>query len=171
MDRKIRLLVISVVIGIGTSAYPCEVISLGRVQTAADYVRSADLIFRVMTKGPVSTPEGPSFDPQGQPTARVAFDVLEVLKGTGISKELVLPAFLADRDDFNPNPVPYTIARPGSTGTGYADFYRTGGEYLLFLRELAPAQFTVRWSALAPINEQLRGEGDPWLIWVRDQLK
>jgi hypothetical protein len=164
-------MVISFVLAIGATASPCEIISMGHAQTPRDYVQLADAIVRVKARGYVSIPEERSFDPKGQPTARVRFEVLEVLKGTDIGQEVVLPAFLADSDDFNPNPVPYSLARPGSQGTCYADWYRTGGEFLLLLREISPAEFTVRWAGLAPLNEQLRGEGDPWLVWVREQLK
>jgi hypothetical protein len=29
---------------------------------------------------------------------------------------------------------------------------------------------TPYWAALQPVNEQLRGAADPWLLWVREQV-
>jgi hypothetical protein len=170
MVRIVRIAVLVSIFGCARTARPCDVISMGRPQTAEDYVHSADVIVRVIAKSYVSTPAGPSYTPQGEPTPRVAFAVVEVLKGGGVGAELTLPAFLSDRDDFNSGSVPYAIARPASHGPCYADWYRAEGEFLLLLRK-APTGFSVRWSALAPLNEQLRGEADPWLTWVRNQLK
>jgi hypothetical protein len=33
------------------------------------------------------------------------------------------------------------------------------------------AEYTVYWSPLSPVNEQLRSAEDPWLLWVRQQVK
>jgi hypothetical protein len=101
----------------------------------------------------------------------VLFDVLEVLKGKVGGAEIVLPGFLTDRDDFNNGSVPYASARPMSVGPCYADGYRRGGEFLLLLVRRPSGEYTARWSALAPINEQLRGGQDEWLLWVRGQLR
>jgi hypothetical protein len=31
--------------------------------------------------------------------------------------------------------------------------------------------YTVNWYALGPVNEQLRSANDPWVQWVRQQIK
>jgi hypothetical protein len=56
--------------------------------------------------------------------------------------------------------------------------YRRGAEYLLFLRRgdhssyAQSEQLTPYWAPLGPTNEQLFGGGsDPWLLWVRGQLR
>ncbi|AXC16400.1 hypothetical protein ACPOL_7210 (plasmid) [Acidisarcina polymorpha] len=43
---------------------------------------------------------------------------------------------------------------------------------MLFLkRAKESSEFTVNWAALAPVNEQLHGDQDAWLLWVRKQAK
>ena len=39
------------------------------------------------------------------------------------------------------------------------------------LRRGRDGAYTVNWYALGPVNEQLRGPGDPWLQWVGDRLR
>jgi len=41
----------------------------------------------------------------------------------------------------------------------------------LVLRRTSGEIYTVNWYALGPVNEQLRSPNDPWLVWVREQLK
>jgi len=31
--------------------------------------------------------------------------------------------------------------------------------------------YTLGWYALGPVNEQLRSEDDPWVQWVREQVR
>jgi len=38
------------------------------------------------------------------------------------------------------------------------------------LKRQSDGSYTVNWYALGPVNEQLRGDGDAWLVWVRDQI-
>ena len=82
--------------------------------------------------------------------------------------EIVLPGFLVDKDDYSDDPAPRTFVRWNGRGGGcYADDYRRGGQFLLCLRRTSAGTYTVRWSPLAPLNEQLGGDDDPWLAWVR----
>jgi hypothetical protein len=108
----------------------------------------------------------------GEPDARVRFKVLEVLKGSDGLEEIVLPGYIVDRDDFNEGKVPYTFVRPGGRGGSCcANAYRQDAEFLLML-EPRDGRYTVNWYALGPVNEQLRpGGSDPWLVWVREQVK
>lgn len=110
---------------------------------------------------------------RGVPANAVRFVVLEMLKGDQRLTTLSLPGLLVDRDDFNDHEPPYRIVRPsGREGSCYAHDYRPGAEYLLILKK-ATGDFgwTTRWYPLGPVNEQLRGVDDPWLLWARDILK
>ena len=101
----------------------------------------------------------------------VIFEVLEVLRSpNGASlKSFTVFGHLVNRDDFNRQPVPYWTVRPsGQTGGCFAHEYRLGAQYLFLLtgspddRSLEPY-----WAPLLPTNEQIRGDGDAWLKWVR----
>ena len=72
---------------------------------------------------------------------------------------------IVNPDDYNAAPVPYTTARksPGE--------YVQGREYLLILHDTG-TEFTTAWpSSLAPTNEELKDENDPWLKWIRERVK
>ena len=47
--------------------------------------------------------------------------------------------------------------------------YKKGGEFLLFL-QLANGKFKTHFRSLAPVNEQIRGKNDAWVVWVREQI-
>jgi hypothetical protein len=32
------------------------------------------------------------------------------------------------------------------------------------------SRYTPYWAPLQPVNEQIRGESDPWFAWVRNEL-
>ena len=73
--------------------------------------------------------------------------------------------------------VPFHMTSSGPVdGVETALGYRRGAEYLLFLTRAAqrghgqPNDLTPYWSALAPTNEQLFGDDDPWLVWVVQQI-
>jgi hypothetical protein len=100
----------------------------------------------------------------------VRFKVTEVIRGPKMS-ELILPGYLADKDDFNDEQPPYTFVRPGGRGGScYAYDHRSGAEFLLFLKGVG-GNLTVQWYPLAPVNEQLHSDDDPWLLWVREKVK
>ena len=44
-----------------------------------------------------------------------------------------------------------------------ANSYRRGGQFVLFLKKTKAGELTVNWYALAPVNEQLHSDDDPWL--------
>ena len=67
-------------------------------------------------------------------------------------------------------PLPYRFVRPGGRGGScFANSYRRGAQFLLFLKK-GWAGFTTNFSALGPTNEQLTGVDDPWVKWVRAYL-
>jgi len=97
-------------------------------------------------------------------------DPAEVLGGRTGPGVFTLWGRVVDTDDFNPLPVPYgMVRRSGQRGSCYTSDYRVGGEYLLLMIR-RDNELTPRWSPLSPTNEQIRGDGDPWLQWVREQL-
>jgi hypothetical protein len=106
--------------------------------------------------------------------------VEEIVKGTYEKTTIILPGYLAGSDGWNDQNPPYTAVRPEGRGGGcYAINYRKGGQFLLLLKKwdaslggLRPADdFTVYWYPLGPINEQLRSSDDPWVQWVRAQVR
>ena len=144
----------------------CEIEGgLGGEHATAGFVHDATLIVRARAIGTDS-----SATKHG---GRIAFEVVEVLKAAAgtTPRRLVIDGTLSDRDDFNDQSVPYGMVRPtGRAGTCYARQYRVGAEYLLLLNEEAPGMFTPYWAPLLPTNEQLHGQNDAWLAWVRAQM-
>jgi hypothetical protein len=141
------------------------------VPSPVDLVRAADVIVRataVAYQGTTTEKYGANLEPQ----TRIGFEVREVIRGSGVSDVIVLPGFLVEKDDFSDAPVPRTMVRwGGRTGNCYADDYQRGGQFLLFLRRASNGAYSARWSPLAPINEQLLGDDDPWLNWVRAESR
>jgi hypothetical protein len=151
-----------------TEAWPC---SVSGVISNVDLVSSADVVVRASAVEYVSPPGDPSIRTTGVPDLRIRFKVIEIVRGPAISN-LVLPGYLVNRDDFNDREPPYTFVRPGGrAGSCFANSYRADGQFLLFLKKTKAGEFTVNWSALAPVNEQLHSDDDPWLTWVREQAR
>lgn len=153
---------------ISTTAEPC---SIGRPVSPEDVVRGADAIVRVRAVQYVRPPQDPAVWTTGEPDSQVEFRTIEILKGAPVPSTVVLPGYLVDRDDFNELKAPYTFVRPGGrAGSCYANSYRRNAEFLLMLKQRSDRSYTVNWYALGPVNEQLRNDGDPWLLWVRNQV-
>ena len=110
--------------------------------------------------------------------SRVRFRVLEVLRGDSMPSVLTFPGWITGQNDFNPGRVPYADVRPGGEGGScFAFNYRLGGEYLFLLQRAETTTFfstkgvlTPYWAPLRPTHEQLHGEADPWLRWIRQTL-
>jgi hypothetical protein len=101
----------------------------------------------------------------------VSFEPLEWIRGVPTSEYLVLPGVTVGSDDYNRGSVPYHMVRPsGLRGSCFAKEYRLGEQYLLLLRTGA-GRSPVYWWPLGPMNEQLRGDDDPWLLWVRERAR
>jgi hypothetical protein len=89
--------------------------------------------------------------------------------GETADSTLTLNGIAVAHDDFNDGKVPYRLVRPaGRRGSCFALEYRLGAQYLLLLSS-HPLPNTIQWWPLAPVNEQLRGDEDPWLTWVRQE--
>jgi hypothetical protein len=150
------------------AAIPCSIVA---PISAVEMVRSADAIVRATAVEYARAPADPEVFTTGEPDSLVRFKLEEILKGKDIHDELVLSGYLSERDDFNDHRSPYTFVRPGGrAGSCFANSYRRGAQFLLLLKG-SRASFTVNWYALGPVNEQLRSATDPWLLWVRDQVR
>jgi hypothetical protein len=104
------------------------------------------------------------------PDSRVRFTVAEVVKGSYQEKEMILMGVLTARDEWNRVQPPYRYARASADASCHTTLYRRGGEYLLILKKSSTGYVT-NWFALGPVNEQLRTPDDPWIQWVREQVK
>ena len=154
---------------IAREAAPCTI--AGPV-SPEEVVRAADAIVRVTAVEYVHPPKDPTIWTTGVPDSQVRFQIIEVLKGRDVPSLILLPGYLVDRDDFNELKSPYTFVRPGGrSGSCFANSYRRNAEFLLMLKRRSEGSYTVNWYGLGPVNEQLRSSDDPWLKWVRDQVR
>jgi hypothetical protein len=166
-----RIQILSTVLVVSALAVPAAWACSPRnpqLLSPGELISSAEIIVRVRADGLSAKPatRDDAFE-----KSQVDFVVLETLKGTLNSDRITFKGHLEQHDDPNGGPVPYAGVRPrGLKGNCFALGYRQGAEYLLLLR-LAYGTLTPYWSALAPVNEQLAGPDDPWIQWVRSQLK
>jgi hypothetical protein len=148
--------------------WPC---SVAKITSNVDLVRNADVVIRAKAVEDAMPPSDPDIWINGVPDSKVRFKELEVIRGQDVSG-LVLPGYLVQRDDFNDQQLPYTFVRPGGRGGScFANSYRQGAEFLLFLKKTKTGELTVNWAPLAPVNEELRPSEDRWLTWVREQAQ
>lgn len=134
-------------------------------------VANADIIVRATAIKYVRAPVGDIRELNEPGDAEIQFQIEETLKGRKLPATITLKGYLTGRDDFNDRPVPYDFIRPGGRGGSCSAYeYKQEAEFLLFLKEV-DGRLTVRWYALAPTNEQLHSADDPWLSWVKEQLK
>lgn len=139
-----------------------------RVERIGEFVDSAAVVVRAIAVAGDTLPAiraglpGPSI---------VTFTIEERLRGADALDSLRVPGFVVAEDDYNPDPVPYTMVRSsGRRGSCFSVEYRVGAEYLLLLKN-TPNGLSPYWAALAPLNEQIHGPDDPWLEWVRRRLR
>jgi hypothetical protein len=132
-------------------------------------VQQADVIVRAVAFEYTIKPR-PNTWTNGEPDSRIRFKVVETLRG-GLLTEVILPGYLSDGDDFNDHTPPYRFVRPGGrSGSCFANTYRNGAQFLLFLQKNRSGALTVDWYALGPVNEQLHSWNDPWLLWTRNEV-
>jgi hypothetical protein len=141
------------------------------VARTARLVDSATVIVRARPIAFVAAaPPDPARPSPHYASQLVTFEVLERLRGPDSLTSLVVEGELVSQDDFNPGTVPYAeIRSAGQRGNCFALEYRYGAEYLLLLR-IEDGRLTPYWWPLAPLNEQVRGPGDPWIVWVRNRI-
>jgi hypothetical protein len=168
MKRTETLVVLALTVAAGFHAQSmaCTVMS---VRGPRQIVRTANLIVRDTAVHYVKPHTGDVWT-TGVPKSTVGFDVLEVLRGRLKGDEILLHAYLSHENDFNDHPVPYTfVRRNGRRGSCYANTYRKGAQFLLFLQAREEG-LAMNWCAPRPVNEQITGELDRWLLWVRADL-
>lgn len=124
-----------------------------------DMVQESEVVVRAVAVDSTQTLDGASF---------VRFRTTEVLRGPFPHAEFTFTGYFVDEDGFNTLSVPYQLVRRAG-GSCHAEHYQQGGEYL-FLLKSTWGHLSPYWFALGPTNEQIRGAGDPWLQWVREQL-
>jgi hypothetical protein len=135
--------------------------SVDRIAEPRELVRDAQAILLVRV---VSWKEDPAL--KTSVGGAVTFEVQEVLKGRFAEKALVLPGHLKYRGA-NDEKVPYHFIRPGGRlGMCVAWDYKSDGQFLLFMEK-----GNLLGRPLAPVNEEVSGPDDPWVLWVRRQLK
>ena len=132
-------------------------------------VDRANVILRVTAVDYAVPPQGTSrttvvFEPQ------VRFTVTEVVKGTYTEANLTFPGNLTEVDEWNPGSSPYTGPRATASGACYSNSYRKGGQFLLMLVG-STGGYSPNVLPLSPSNEQLHSAEDPWLLWVREEVK
>lgn len=147
-------------------SFACDVPFIRPVQ---EIVARAEVIVRARavaehnTAAPASSEISPS-------SRQVEFSIIAMLKGTLNDRTMRVPGYLEDKDDWNPD-TRLTLPRPGSTLTCHAVNYRRGADYLLLLGHTPQTNsLTPYWVPLARTNEQVRGDDDPWLLWVIREL-
>lgn len=161
----------SILIGLSVAACGAWACSVAKLTSNVELVSQADSIVRARAVEYAKPPSDPGNWTTGVPDSEVRFERLELISGADASG-LTLPGYLVQRDDFNDQQAPYRFVRPGGrAGSCFANSYRNGAEYLLFLKKTNSGAFTVNWAALAPVNEQLHSSSDEWLIWVREQAR
>lgn len=147
-------------------ASPVPPCSVRELRTAPGYVWSATRIAQMVdSAAEIVRARAVSADSLAH---RVTFEPLEwIRRATDDTARFELYGTAVERDDFNPMTVPYGMVRPaGQRGDCFATEYRLGAQYLLLFTD-RPRPRTIQWWGLAPLNEQLRGDDDPWLAWVR----
>lgn len=133
-----------------------------------DFVRGMPVIVRARALREV--PRLPGDDAgRGAPPTSVRFQVTEVLRGGPLADTLQFGGYIDERDHFNHGVVPYRRGRDSVDGSCHTRNYKTGAEYLLFVGNTKFGLHLYH-TLFSPVNEQLRGPDDPWLLWVREQL-
>jgi hypothetical protein len=133
--------------------------------TTQEMVAQSDVIVRAVAgdyvpgAAMVDTPLG-----HGAP---IAFAITETIRGQ-LPGALVVFGELSQVDRFNGATVPYMFG-PLKGSLCHPINYRKGTSYLFLLKN-RPDGLTPYWHALAPLNEQLKSDTDPWLTWVRQNV-
>jgi len=152
MQVKIRLVLVVVLVSV-TPVRDALACMMGP-QHPLTLVANSDVIVRAQVVG--------EFEPE-----IVFFQVLEQLKG---APQFVVSARgkVRSQPDLSWRPLPVGLTQRGVGGCEYGLTYQRDGEYLLLLKKV-DGVLTPYW-ALGVTNEQLRGPGDEWLAWVKEQL-
>jgi hypothetical protein len=146
-----------------STVYGCQ----ARPTSAQTLISNAEVVVRATA---IKYTREPQSNIRNYPT-EIDFRVEEILKGENVPSSLILNGYLRDKDDYNDRPAPYNFVRKGGRGGScFAENYKRGAEFLLFLIEI-DGKYWLQHYPLAPINEQLRNKDDEWLIWIKNQLQ
>lgn len=170
---KTLRLTISLFLAVAVFVFPSTVLACRAPRPSSTAMVSwAEIIVRAAAVEYVKAPVGDLRQLNEPGDAEIEFSVKEILKGENVPSTIVLNGYLTGRDDFNDHPVPYDFVRPGGRGGSCSAYeYAQGAEFLLLLKKKIDGRLTIRWYALAPTNEQLHSADDPWVVWVKAQLK
>lgn len=105
---------------------------------------------------------------KAQSPGNVDLRVLEAFKGPLTQPFISVEGRLRDYPARGDTSLPYSqlsCARAGGCGGCFARDYRRGRQYLLFLKGGTP-----HWAPLAATNEEVSGDSDPWVQWVKAYL-
>jgi hypothetical protein len=172
MNTKILCFTLSLFITGTVFVFPSTVLACRAPRPSSTaMVSRAEMIVRAVAVDYDKAPVGDLRQLNEPGDAAIEFKVKEILKGENVPSTMILNGYLTGRDDFNDQPVPYDFVRPGGRGGSCSAYeYAQGAEFLLFLKRIDD-KLTIRWYALAPTNEQLHSADDPWVVWVKEQLK
>jgi hypothetical protein len=132
-------------------------------------VVGADAIVRATVLGYKVTPDA-SDSKEERRLYPISIEVKEMVKSMAKVENIEILGYLVSKDDYNDAPIPYEFVRPsGRYGSCYAFQYKVGADYLLFLKKTKEV-YQLYPDPLAPINEQLHSDTDPWLVWVKGVL-
>ncbi len=134
-------------------------------------VQRADAIVRATAVQELRRPDADSVR-RIEPPTTVRFRVLEVIWGADVPAEFEVAGTLDGGDEFNRDTVPYLEPRSSAlVGMCFSYRYRAAGEYALLLRREHDGRYTPYWEPLQPVNEQVRGPDDPWIVWLRSEMR
>ena len=135
--------------------WPVLACSVDRIPPATELVDQSELILVVRIP-----------EERYASSTNIEASVVSTLKGTYTNATFSVMGYTTQYDGPNDRPVPYDFVRPGGRhGDCFATDYKMGGYFLLLIRKDTPY-----WAALAPVNEEVTGTDDPWVIWVKTRL-
>jgi hypothetical protein len=155
---------LTLLVGVLASFLPSDALAckVTHVASAKEIVALAEEIVRVR-----AVSYSPPASPEPGRSGAITMEIVQVLKGSLPMKPFAVDGRVDHYDGANDRTAPYDLVRPGGRhGNCHADDYKLGAEYLLFLRGPTPY-----WAPLAATNEEISGDNDPWLVWVKRQVK
>ena len=142
---------------IPSQALPC---SVTHIATPGELVKDAEAIVRARVVEHASGATSTAYRP-------VTLQVVERLKGSFPASTFSVLGYTNAYEGSNGGKAPYRFVRQGGQhGNCFAHDYKVGAEFLFFLRDGTPY-----WAALAPVNEEVRGADDPWVVWVKQATR
>jgi hypothetical protein len=140
------------------SAWAC---SVTHIYSASEITALADLIVRAKAI------DYHREESTASPVGFVTFEVLDILKGSLDAPLFQVAGTIDQYEGPNTEKVPYPYVRKGGLhGLCFARDYALGVEFLMFLRK-----GHAYWSPLSATNEEVTGDMDPWVRWVKEELR